>query len=60
MKLNGIPDCCLSCSYFYSEYDEYRGFDCTFCEKGLMLPTKKQSCKSQKIIENVQSHEIRR
>lgn len=43
------PDCCGDCHHLDSDYSEYQDKTFYFCRKNVFFPTKKQTCKKQKI-----------
>ena len=40
-----MPNCCYGCPFRGTDYNEYTDTNSEYCERNLILPTKKQSCK---------------
>ena len=49
MNSDEVPDCCRECFNFSISYNEHRDIHSYYCELNTYLPTKKKSCKRQKI-----------
>ena len=48
-KYDDLPDCCLECRYFESDYNERDDRNFYYCHLNINLPTKKKTCKRQKV-----------
>jgi hypothetical protein len=44
-----FPSCCGKCIHLDNDYDEYQDKTYWYCGEGIWFPTKKQTCKKQKL-----------
>lgn len=46
-----IPPCCRNCYHFDWDAEEFKGTTYYYCSLNIFFPTKQQTCKKQKPIE---------